>query len=48
MIYTTYILVSEGIAGRIRPSLLSALVCTGAAVSLTRAPRCSATCTRAR
>ena len=35
MIYTTYILVSEGIAGRIRPSLLSALVCTGAAVSLT-------------
>ena len=26
---------SEGIAGRIRPSLLSALVCTGAAVSLT-------------
>ena len=35
VIYTTYILVSEGIAGRIRPSLLSALVCTGAAVSLT-------------
>lgn len=33
--YTTYILVSEGVAGRIRPSLLSALVCTGAAVSLT-------------
>src|SRR5215210_7250781 len=35
LVYTTYILVSEGIAGRIRPSLLSALVCTGAAVSLT-------------
>jgi drug/metabolite transporter (DMT)-like permease len=35
VIYTTYILVSEGVAGRIRPSLLSALVCTGAAVSLT-------------
>ena len=35
VIYTTYILVSEGIAGRMRPSLLSALVCTGAAVSLT-------------
>jgi drug/metabolite transporter (DMT)-like permease len=35
VIYTTYILVSEGIAGRLRPSLLSALVCTGAAVSLT-------------
>jgi drug/metabolite transporter (DMT)-like permease len=35
LVYTTYILVSEGIAGRIRPTLLSALVCTGAAVSLT-------------
>ena len=35
VVYTTYILVSEGIAGRLRPSLLSALVCTGAAVSLT-------------
>ncbi|MEA2408343.1 MAG: hypothetical protein QOE69_2462 [Thermoleophilaceae bacterium] len=35
MVYTTYILVSEGIAGRIRPTLLSAFVCTGAAVSLT-------------
>jgi drug/metabolite transporter (DMT)-like permease len=35
MVYTTYILVSQGIAGRIRPSVLSALVCTGAAVSLT-------------
>jgi drug/metabolite transporter (DMT)-like permease len=35
VIYTTYILISEGVAARIRPSLLSALVCTGAAVSLT-------------
>jgi drug/metabolite transporter (DMT)-like permease len=35
VVYTTYILVSEGVAGRVRPSLLSALVCTGAAVSLT-------------
>ncbi len=35
VIYTTYILVSEGVAGRIRPGLLSALVCTGAAVTLT-------------
>jgi drug/metabolite transporter (DMT)-like permease len=35
MIYTTYILVSQGIAGRIAPTLLSALVCTGAAVTLT-------------
>jgi drug/metabolite transporter (DMT)-like permease len=35
VVYTTYILVSEGIAGRIRPSLLSALVCSGAALSLT-------------
>lgn len=35
MIYTTYILVSQGIAGRIGPTLLSALVCTGAAVTLT-------------
>jgi drug/metabolite transporter (DMT)-like permease len=35
VVYSTYILVSEGVAGRVRPSLLSALVCTGAAVSLT-------------
>jgi drug/metabolite transporter (DMT)-like permease len=35
MIYTTYILVSQGVAGRIRPTLLSALVCSGAAVTLT-------------
>jgi drug/metabolite transporter (DMT)-like permease len=35
IVYTTYILSSEGIAGRIRPSPLSALVCSGAAISLT-------------
>jgi drug/metabolite transporter (DMT)-like permease len=34
-VYTTYILTSQGIAGRISPTLLSALVCTGAAVTLT-------------
>ena len=34
-VYTTYILVSEGVAGRMRPMTLSAIVCTGAAVSLT-------------
>ena len=35
MVYTTYILVSQGIAGRLGPTLLSALVCSGAAVTLT-------------
>lgn len=35
VVYTTYILVSDGVAGRLDPRLLSALVCTGAAVSLT-------------
>ncbi len=35
LIYTTYILVSQGVAGRIRPTLLSALVCSGAAITLT-------------
>ena len=35
VVYTTYILVSQGVAGRIRPTLLSALVCSGAAVTLT-------------
>jgi drug/metabolite transporter (DMT)-like permease len=35
VVYTTYILVSEGIVGRMTPRLLSALVCTGAAASLT-------------
>jgi len=35
VIYTIYILISQGIAGRMGPTLLSALVCTGAAVTLT-------------
>ena len=35
VVYTTYILVSDGIASRVRPQVLSALVCTGAAVPLT-------------
>jgi drug/metabolite transporter (DMT)-like permease len=34
VVYSVYILVSDGIAARVRPRLLSALVCTGAAVSL--------------
>jgi drug/metabolite transporter (DMT)-like permease len=33
--YSTYILTSEGVAGRVGPLALSTLVCTGAAVSLT-------------
>lgn len=35
VVYSAYILVSDGIAGRVRPYVLSALVCTGAAISLT-------------
>jgi drug/metabolite transporter (DMT)-like permease len=35
VVYTTYILASQGAAGRISPYLLSALVCTGAAITLT-------------
>ncbi|HEX4716993.1 MAG TPA: EamA family transporter [Thermoleophilaceae bacterium] len=35
VVYSTYILVSDGVAGRLDPRVLSALVCTGAAVSLT-------------
>ena len=35
VVYSVYILVSEGIARRVPPLVLSALVCTGAAVSLT-------------
>jgi drug/metabolite transporter (DMT)-like permease len=35
VVYSTYILSSEGIAGRLRPALLAALVCTGAASTLT-------------
>ena len=34
-VYTTYILSSQGIAARLDPFLLSALVCTGAAITLT-------------
>lgn len=37
IVYSTYILVSEGIAGRLRPRVLAALVCSGAAVALTSA-----------
>ncbi len=35
VVYSTYILVGEGIAARVRPRVLTALVCTGAAASLT-------------
>jgi drug/metabolite transporter (DMT)-like permease len=35
VVYTTYILTSAGVAERIGPLLLSALVCTGAAATLT-------------
>jgi drug/metabolite transporter (DMT)-like permease len=35
VVYSAYVIVSEGIAGRLAPRLLSALVCSGAAVSLT-------------
>jgi drug/metabolite transporter (DMT)-like permease len=34
VVYSTYILVSDGIVGRIPPRVLTALVCTGAAFSL--------------
>jgi drug/metabolite transporter (DMT)-like permease len=34
-VYSVYILVSEGVAGRVQPYVLSALVCTGAALTLT-------------
>ena len=34
IVYSTYILVSDGVVGRISPTLLSALVCSGAALSL--------------
>jgi drug/metabolite transporter (DMT)-like permease len=37
VIYTTYILASDGVAGRTDPIVLSALVCTGAAATLTLA-----------
>jgi drug/metabolite transporter (DMT)-like permease len=35
VLYSAYILVSEGVAHRMRPQMLAALVCTGAAVTLT-------------
>jgi drug/metabolite transporter (DMT)-like permease len=35
LVYGAYILVSERVAGRMRPRLLAAFVCTGAAVTLT-------------
>jgi drug/metabolite transporter (DMT)-like permease len=35
LVYSTYILTSQGVAGRMRADLLSTLVCTGAAMSLT-------------
>lgn len=35
IVYTAYILSSQGAAGRVSPHLLSALVCTGAALPLT-------------
>jgi drug/metabolite transporter (DMT)-like permease len=34
VVYSTYILVSEGVVGRMRPRVLTALVCTGAAAPL--------------
>lgn len=34
MVYTTYILVSERVVARVRPPVLAAIVCTGAAASL--------------
>lgn len=34
VVYSTYILASEPISGRLRPEVLAALVCTGAAASL--------------
>ena len=35
VVYSVYILISQGIAGRVRPQLLATLVCTGAAFTLT-------------
>ena len=35
LVYSVYILASEGVATRVRPYVLSALVCTGAALTLT-------------
>ena len=48
LVYSAYILVSDGLAGAVRPLLLAALVCTGAAVSLDAwVGGCSASCARA-
>ena len=35
VVYSAYILISDGVVGRVSPRLLSALVCTGAALTLT-------------
>jgi drug/metabolite transporter (DMT)-like permease len=35
VVYSTYLLTSEGLVGRVGPLTLSALVCTGAAATLT-------------
>ena len=35
VVYSTYILVSDGVAARVSPVVLSALICTGAAATLT-------------
>jgi drug/metabolite transporter (DMT)-like permease len=35
VVYSAYILVSDGLVGRMRPDVLTALVCTGAALPLT-------------
>jgi drug/metabolite transporter (DMT)-like permease len=35
IVYSTYILVSDSVAARIRPQVLATIVCTGAAVTLT-------------
>ena len=37
VVYSAYILISEGVAERVRPLALSTLVCTGAAATLTLA-----------
>ena len=34
VLYSAYILISEGVAGRVRPQVLAALVCTGGAFAL--------------
>jgi drug/metabolite transporter (DMT)-like permease len=37
LVYSAYILISEGVAARVGPLVLSTLVCTGAAMTLTLA-----------